>query len=97
MNKNTLLFLASLVVLTTSARAAQIQSDVVELPTYVVNAPRFQPAELAVNASLETLRQAAQASRCIPLELPTLKAQVAHPVTMAQAAKDVQAGRIAKS
>ncbi|MDB6113289.1 MAG: hypothetical protein JWQ62_234 [Lacunisphaera sp.] len=97
MNKNTLLFLASLVVLTTGARAAQHQSDVVELPTYVVNAPRYQPAELAINASLNALRQAARASRCIPLELPALKAQVAQPATMAQAVQDAHAARVAKS
>ena len=97
MNKKTLLFLASLVVLATGARAAQHQSDVVELPTYVVNAPRYQPAEVAINASLDTLRHAAQATRCVPLELPVLKAQVAQPATMAQAAKDVKAARVAKS
>ena len=97
MNKNTLLFLASLVVLTTGARAAQLPSDVVELPTYVVNAPRYQPAEIAVNSSLATLRQQAQAPRCIPLQLPALRAQVAQPATMAQAARDAKAAQVAKS
>ena len=96
MNKNSLLSSPALAVLTSGASAAQMSEPVV-LPTYVVSAPRYQPAELAVNASLSELRQQAQAPLCVPVELPALKTLLARPATMAQAAKDAQTGRLAKS
>ncbi len=61
MKTNTLLFIASLAVLATSASAAvsQTESDVVILPTYVVTAPRHQVIAQRIEASLNELKQQA--------------------------------------
>ena len=59
MKTNTLLFIASLAVLATSAAASQTESDLVVLPTYVVTAPRQQVIEQRIEASLNELRQQA--------------------------------------
>ena len=76
MKTNSLLLLASLAVLATSASAAQsptqTQPNVIVLPTYVVSAPRYQAAEQQVNASLNELRQQARAPICIGTQLPAL-------------------------
>lgn len=96
--KKNLLLLASLAVLASSASAAQSQSELVVLTTYVVQAPRYQPAEQQVNASLEVLRQQACTPAVISLELPALKAHMAQPGAFTRAAqKNAGMARLAKS
>jgi opacity protein-like surface antigen len=97
MKTNSLLLLASLAVLASSASAAsvnQTDSDVIVLPTYSVSAPRYLPVEQQINASLNELRQQAQAPAVIASELPMLKGQFARQGTPAKDAKNV---RVAKS
>jgi len=98
MKTNTLLFLASFVVLATSARAAQSQSDnrVVILPTYEVNAPRYLPAEKKVNASLDALRQQAHEPAVVAAEITVLKDLAMQPGELERAARDVRTVRLAK-
>lgn len=98
MKTNTLLFLASFVVLATSARAAQSQPDnrVIVLPTYEVSAPRFQPAEKKVNASLAALRQGATQPTVIAAEITVLKDLAMQSGELERAAHDIQAVRLAK-
>ncbi len=76
MKNNTLLLLASLALLTTGARAAQNQigDDALVLPTYKVEAQRFQTVEKQINASLDEVRQSAKAPLLIPVECSALKA-----------------------
>lgn len=99
MKNNSLLFLASLAVLATSASAASNQSEsaTVVLPTYVVTAPRHLPAEQRINASLEEFRQQALAPIAIDPELGLFNAHTAQPQQLAAANRAHLAGRIAKS
>jgi hypothetical protein len=73
MKTKTLLILASLAVLATSARAASTQTETVVLPTYVVAAPRELPVDHRINTSLAELRQ--QAHAAVAAELITIKEQ----------------------
>ena len=96
MKKTTLLFIASLAVLTTGASAAsnnKNESDVVVLPTYTVTTPRTSEAEQQINASLKEFVQQASVPMVIAPELTLHKTQVAH----LQAAHIVPALRVAKS
>ena len=100
MKNNSLFALILLAVLAARAQAAEARSeaDLVVLPTYVIQAPRYQPAEELVNASLNELRQ--QAHRSVPiiaLELPVLKARVVQPAALARAMLDQKVLRLAKS
>ena len=78
MKTTTLLLLASLAVLSTSARAASspTENDVVVLPTYVVETPRYLTVEKEVNASLEEMRNLAKVPITVPAAYPALKAAV---------------------
>ena len=80
MKSNTILSLALLAVLASSASAAASQSlaEPIALPTYVVEAPRLQLAEQRLNASLNALRAKADSPAIILLELPALKARTAY-------------------
>lgn len=93
MKKNLLLSSLFLVVLASGASAAQAgdQSEPMALPTYVVEAERQAEAEQHINDSLAALRAQASAPVVVSVELPALKAQVAH------AAKSFAAVRVAKS
>ena len=99
MNKNTLLLIASLAVLTSGASAAsnQTESPLVVLPTYVVTAPRYLPVEQQINASLKELSQQARPPVAIAPELPLLKSQAPQHNAFSAATRAAQAGRIAKS
>ena len=98
MKTNTLALLASLAVLVTSAGAAQSQPqlNVVVLPTYTVSAPRYLPAEKKVNASLDEMRQQAQAPAFVATELSVFKAMVVPHDVLERAAQDAKAFRFAK-
>jgi len=98
MKTNTLLFLASLAVLTTGASAAQNQTEneIVVLPTYTIAAPRFTPVEKQINASLDEVRQQAKAPCAIPAECSALKAVVSEASLVALKAGEGKAGRVAK-
>ena len=97
MKTNTLLLLASLAVLATNASAASSQPEPVVLPVYVVQAPRYLPAELQINASLDELRQQAHAPAFICPELAVLQAPVKQSPKLVLAAMDATAVRVAKS
>ena len=98
MKTNTLLLLASLAVLTTGASAAQYQTenDVVVLPTYLVESPRYLPVEKQINASLAEVRQLAKAPANIPTECAALKAQIEQASAFALKAGNEKTGRVAK-
>jgi hypothetical protein len=98
MKTNTLLFIASLAVLTTGASAAsnQNESDIVVLPTYVVSTPRYLPVEREINASLKELSQQAGAPQAIAPELTVLK-QAATRNPLAEASRIPAPMHIAKS
>ncbi|MBI2498425.1 MAG: hypothetical protein HYV75_11110 [Opitutae bacterium] len=100
MKTNSLLFLASLAVLTSSASAAlnQPEPETVVLPTYVVTAPHCQPAERRINASLEEFRRQALVPMVIAPELGLLNAQTARHRQLADTANRARLDRrIAKS
>lgn len=97
MKTNTLIFLASLAVLAVNARAAQSQPEPVVLPAYVVETPRYLPAEQRINASLSELRQQAHAPVAVGAEYTALRAQVRQDARFVQAARDRKAVRVAKS
>ena len=99
MKTNTLLLLASLAVLTSSASAASNQSEspTVVLPTYVVTAPRYLPVEQQINASLKEFSQQAGRPMAIAPELTLVKARTARHNPMADAARAPRAVLIAKS
>jgi hypothetical protein len=97
MKTNTLLLLASLAVLAINASAAQSQPEPFVLPAYVVETPRYSPAEQQINASLNELRHQAHTPVVICPELTALKAQVRQDSKFVHAAKDSKAARVAKS
>jgi len=94
MKTQTVILFASLAVFATSASAAQNQNQPVELvlPTYVVNVPRYQAAELKVNASLDEFRQKAQAPVRVAAELPMRR----EPAAMAKGADHHRVLHVAK-
>lgn len=96
MKLKTSLLLAGLVALTATANADQSPADsnVVVLPTYVVQASRQTPAEQQIKASLNELRQLAKAPVFITPELPLLKGYFAQ---QAVATNAIHNTRIAKS
>lgn len=99
MKKISLLFIASLAVLTSGASAASSHSssEPVVLPTYVVTAPRYLPVELQINASLKELSQLADVTVTIAPELTSLKAEAMQHNPLAGIKLAPLAGRIAKS
>jgi hypothetical protein len=89
MKKNFLIIaiLAGLVVSASAAYPDQTHPEIYVLPAYVVTAPRYQPAELAVIARLKELQQGTAARQtALPAPyLPDLKpAQAAAPMRVAQ-------------
>lgn len=99
MKTNSLLLLAGLAVLTSTASAASNQTDanVLVLPTYVVTAPRYQSAEQQIKARLNEFRQQALAPMTIVPELNLLNSQAAPTVKLAHTARTPVAARVAKS
>ena len=99
MKTKTLLLLASVVVLTTVARAAQTQTepDAIQLPTYTVEAPRYSAAEKQINANLAEFRQQAKAPVAVPMNCPSLKAVVDGSANVALKAQLEKALCVAKS
>jgi hypothetical protein len=99
MKTNSLLFIASLAVLTSSVSAAttQIESEQVVLPTYVVTAPRYQPVEQQINASLKEFSRQAGTPMTVAPELTVVQAQTVRHNPVASAATAPLTGLIAKS
>lgn len=95
MKKNFLLIatFAGLAFTASAAASDQATNDTFVLPTYVVTAPRYQPAEVMVNARLKEMQSNAQdrlATLPAPL-LPSLKprASISHSqLAQAPVAKD---------
>jgi|JI10StandDraft_1071094.scaffolds.fasta_scaffold168904_3 hypothetical protein len=73
------------------AAHAQPQAEPLELPTYVVDAPRIQVADQYIQASLNVLRAEARTPAVISLNLPAIHARVSH------MARPMTALRLAKS
>ncbi|WP_438481863.1 hypothetical protein [Oleiharenicola lentus] len=98
MKKNSLFLLASIAALLTSISSAQDNTsvEVIELPKYVVTAPRQTTVEKQLDRSLATLRAQASAET-LASELPYVKAPALSQATLAQAAKDAQLSRVAKN
>lgn len=90
MKKNSLLSLALLAVLASGASAASNQSDTLELPTFVVEAPVHTNAVRAVYNGLQAMKAQA-AAPVVDVELPALKTRIA------QRAVSLKAIRFAKS
>jgi hypothetical protein len=90
MKKNSLLSLVLLAVLASGVSAAA-QTDVLNLPTYVVETERYAAAEQHVADSLNALRAQASTPVLVRLELPALKTEVA------ATAKPLTTVRLAKS
>jgi hypothetical protein len=99
MKNHALLLIASLAVLTSSVSAAsnQSQTETVVLPTYVVTAPRYLPAEQQINASLKEFTKQALTPMIITPDTNSLKAQSAQHQQLAEASRATHAARIAKS
>jgi hypothetical protein len=99
MKNNSLLLLASLAVLASNASAAQsrIESEMLVLPAYVVEAPRHQPVEQHINDSLNALRQQVRTPLAIVPEFSALKAQVKQDSGFAHTVRDVKIVHVAKS
>lgn len=73
MKKNFIL-ISSLALFATVASASTFETDVPQLPVQVVQAPRYTPAEKAVEAGLAELRASARILPTIPIQ-PVLPQQ----------------------
>lgn len=97
--KKNFLIIATLAGLASIASAASNRTDneVLVLPTYVVTAPRYQPAEQKVNTGLKDLCLRTIAPSALAPDLNLLRADAAKPVTLAHATKVPAAKPQAKS
>lgn len=77
-NKFFLLALTSLALTSVHAGTAptQIEAGAIELPTFVVESPRYLPAEKNIEDSLTEFRGQAQAPDAIFAELPALRPEL---------------------
>ena len=96
MKTKMLLLLASLVTLTTVSRAAQTDTEVVVLPTYIVEVARYTPAEKQIQANLDELRQQTKVTVDFPVVCAALKAIASEDSVVAQKARTDRAPRVAK-
>jgi hypothetical protein len=87
--KKNFLIIATLAGLVSTASAAsnQTDSEVLVLPAYVVTAPRYEPAELKVNAGLKEFSRQVIALGALVPDLNLLRAHAVKPVGLAQVAK----------
>lgn len=78
MKNQSILILSLFAALASSAAAAHLppQAEPLELPTYVVDAPRIQVADQYIQASLSVLRAEARTPAAVTLELPALNTRV---------------------
>lgn len=85
--KKNFLIIATLagLALTASAASNQTDTEVLVLPSYVVTAPRYLPAEQKVNTGLKEFCLRAIAPSALAPDLNLLKVQAAKPVTLAHA------------
>ncbi len=99
MKKNSFLIVAILTVLTSGARAAtsQPEAETVVLPTFVVTAPRYQPVERQINASLEEFSRRADQPIAITPELTLRQAPDAWSNPMVSSDRAPDAAHRAKS
>jgi hypothetical protein len=97
MKTKTLLLLASLSLLTTVVRAAQTENEVVVMPTYTVEAPRYSAAERQINTSLDAARQLAKVPVAIPTNCTALTAVAEQDSLLAHQSSDKKPVRLAKS
>lgn len=71
--KNTFLRISLLAALLSGVAAAKSDDDTVHLQAVMVTSPRYLDAEKQIEASLNELREAAQAPSTPKVELPSLK------------------------
>jgi len=98
MKTNSLLLIASFAAFALSAKAASnpIESELVVLPKYTVTAPRYQPVEKQINASLNELRRQAQTPLTVTPEFAALKAKVIQNTGLVRNGQESKNNRIAK-
>ncbi|MBI3887119.1 MAG: hypothetical protein HY302_15540 [Opitutae bacterium] len=96
-NKILFLSLACLALFVVNARAAATPKDgaSIEMPAFVVEAPRYLPAEKDIAAALRDLRREARAPVGVFAELPALPLHAAavHARHDAKTAPQAEAGR----
>lgn len=97
MKKNFLIFTLAGLALSASAAANRTDSEVLVLPTYVVTAPRYLPAEQKVNTWLKEFSAQAIAAGALTPALNLLRAPAAKPVSLAQVEKAAATKPQAKS
>lgn len=99
MKTNSLLLIASLAVLTSTASAAANQTDrsILILSTYVVTAPRMQSAEQQIKARLDEFRQQALAPMAIVPELNLLSGRTAPAIKLVNSNRTPAVQVVAKS
>jgi hypothetical protein len=97
--KKNFLIIAILAGLSTIASAASTSSDsdVFVLPTYVVTAPRYAPAEQQIRTSLNELRQQPLLAKALAPDFSELRKHVAPATRVAHAPVSVTAKSTAKS
>ena len=98
-NKFLILALTSLTLITANVGAAttQQESDAVQLPAFVVEAPRQLPVEKAIQASLDEIRSQAHAPAIKLAIQPSLSAQSTFAANAQQTIQQVQtAAKLAK-
>jgi hypothetical protein len=98
MKTNSFLFFASFAVFAASASAASNQSDseIFVLPKYVVTAPRHQPVEQQINASLNELREQAQKPASVCPDFAALRTKAGQNSGLVQTARNAKNNHVAK-
>lgn len=88
MNTKTFLVIATLAGLASTASAASNQpaTDVVILPTYVVTAPRYVPAEQKINTQLKEFSRQAFMPKAVTPDLSLLRAHAMKPALVTRVA-----------
>lgn len=99
MKTNSLLLLASFAVLASTASAAstQTKANILVLPTYVVTAPRYQPAEQKIKVRLDEFRQQSLAPMAIVPDLNLLNSRVVPVIKLVNTGRIPVVASIAKS
>ena len=73
---NKFLRLSLLAALLTGVASARSNDDTIQLQTFVVSSARYSEAEKQIEASLQELRESAQAPAATKVELPSLQRTV---------------------
>jgi len=74
-----ILSLCALVVTGASASESRLEPDLVILPVYEINVPRYLPFEKELNAGLDAVRQLANVPLPVHADLPLAQAKAQRP------------------